>query len=435
MRLPQGTVLGELRIREVLVDFDGPQLFACTSSMGGVYLVVHAEEAEHSDTWLYVPTTNVAIGKLKRGEMSIRTALVRNGTGIGFLATFDSLSSRWTVETRRTDQLEDNLLPDPAEYLTPERRTQVSVPDLFLDKASTTPTVFRAETWDVRTPTKMWEVDREVIDFFKEIKTPVQRAATLGGVHVLDLRLFRTASESRIDVPSQTLGRVLSQMQALVDACGEARLDRAKTAGPVKAEVRERTKLVAEAVFAGSFGIRLGSETRELDLEDKVKSTFRDVVSLIDATTDLVKVRRLLKGLGPRVTIALKAVARTLKKERLSLAVELGVPGLGRALKGSLLRRDLTALLRLLNRITSTKDRTIEVEGDLVAVNMRTHTFSIMTDEETFTGRIDPACVARVDQKKINASHKALIDVFVELNESSGEAEERYVLVDIEPIE
>jgi hypothetical protein len=72
--LPTATVLGELEIGEIFVEFDGPRVFSCTSLTDQIFIAGWAEEGEAADLWLYLPVSQNRLRMVRSGAMRLRDA-------------------------------------------------------------------------------------------------------------------------------------------------------------------------------------------------------------------------------------------------------------------------------------------------------------------------------------------------------------------------
>jgi hypothetical protein len=65
--LPIGTCLGQLRITNVHVYYNGPKLFTVVNSDGRHFMAVAVDESEQDETWLYAPMSPVLVKSDRAG--------------------------------------------------------------------------------------------------------------------------------------------------------------------------------------------------------------------------------------------------------------------------------------------------------------------------------------------------------------------------------
>lgn len=71
---PIDTLLGNLVIDEIFVDYDGPKLFTCVDEYGSYYLAVFADEEESAEIYLYAEISPAQLDTLRTGQVSVREA-------------------------------------------------------------------------------------------------------------------------------------------------------------------------------------------------------------------------------------------------------------------------------------------------------------------------------------------------------------------------
>lgn len=69
---PVGTLLGNLVIDELFIDYDGPKLFTCFDEYGSFYLAVFADEDDDAEIYLYAELSPAQLDILRTGQISIR---------------------------------------------------------------------------------------------------------------------------------------------------------------------------------------------------------------------------------------------------------------------------------------------------------------------------------------------------------------------------
>ncbi|MEB3292901.1 MAG: DUF6575 domain-containing protein [Synechococcales bacterium] len=117
--LPTLTYLGKLHLVEVYEADDEPCLFACQSASGQIYLVVFVDETEAYKDWLYVALSQKRFVQLRSGTLDLYDGFKRAEDERVHLVKVPLLDDVMTstVETLPCEQLTDNMLPLPGEFL------------------------------------------------------------------------------------------------------------------------------------------------------------------------------------------------------------------------------------------------------------------------------------------------------------------------------
>jgi hypothetical protein len=70
---PTGTLLGQLEITQVLLEYDGPCLFICRNRAGHMFLANWVAASADEDTWLYVAASPARLLAFLSGEVDLRS--------------------------------------------------------------------------------------------------------------------------------------------------------------------------------------------------------------------------------------------------------------------------------------------------------------------------------------------------------------------------
>ena len=83
--LPLNTMLGQLRIIEVLDWYDGPRLFIAQSGSGNRYIAFWADEIDEESLWLYASASEDRIENIMSGKLDLRRIYTEPEDGTIFL--------------------------------------------------------------------------------------------------------------------------------------------------------------------------------------------------------------------------------------------------------------------------------------------------------------------------------------------------------------
>jgi hypothetical protein len=117
--LPIGTMLGKLKIIEVLDWYDGPRLFIAENASGIRYIAFWADETEEEDLWLYSSVSEHRISCIISGKLDLRSIYTSPEDEIVFLIRLKNNSqSLASVEAIDPSKIEQELLPPYGDFLT-----------------------------------------------------------------------------------------------------------------------------------------------------------------------------------------------------------------------------------------------------------------------------------------------------------------------------
>lgn len=419
--LPTGTPLGELTISEVFIDYDGPQLFSCTSNCGFQYIAVHAPMTEHMDNWLYVRVSMRRLEEITAGFVTLRNAFAKPEGGGLWLVSFRNDGSA-LAETVNPLEVEEDWFPAAGERLSDfpiaAYASTGNIGDLNL--AEFLPSFLVA-------PAPMWEFSGEVLAYLRSRRTPVAAVAARTGRSVVDIMLKR--GDHRTDLPAATLGKLLVSAQQVVDGLAPD-----YPAGVKVAAIRDASRLDALAFFPSSFGIRLDTHDATLFTHPAVATALERMVALFSAASDVGKLGSLLQECGPKAAIRFRAFARAIEKSDSDVVIEVGVPGRSEPAKATVSKVEVGRLVKFLDTEARQVTDHFAFRGSLVGVSLRTKFFRLEDDDKEFSGRIADDYLSSMTGKKVGVRYDARITSVTDINESTGEERVRFTLTGLKEV-
>ena len=182
--LPRNTGLGELRMVDVFVYYDGPQIIACCDRQGRTYLASAVERDEDEDVWHYVLLSDRQWEELRRDRISLREATLNPDGACAYRVTLSHGDAQDSVEPISPEQTPEGWLPPEGVYL--ELSTAARVEDANLDE------ITRPHQFSVRSEGSLTATLKEVIRTGFVLDSP----NAMGGV------CFSTSYQGR---PGQTM--------------------------------------------------------------------------------------------------------------------------------------------------------------------------------------------------------------------------------------
>ena len=326
--LSQNRTVGQLSIVEVFAYFDGPRLFLAENAAGQRYLVASLDSDADTDTWLLAAISERRLLQLSEGVMDVRTAFLNPELEALYQITSSASGELVSSTALVPADLTDDLLPEPEVFLKAEF-AHVAPNAAFL-------------------------------------------ARSLNAAVVL-LHLF--PNQPRQEAPLKGVGKIFTSLQDYLELKLRKALQTPET---------DLFRVDLLGTFAGSLGVEIavrGSDERiapalraavdEFSMADE-QGAFADRM----AAADDAEVAAVKKFMGN-----LKAVSSGLELETASqrdtesVRVTVDLPRIREAVKA-------------LTRAPSIRTENRTVTGDLVALNLRTRKFEIVTleTEETVAG-------------------------------------------------
>lgn len=390
--LPQGTVLGNLRIIDVFETFDGPRLFSCWNHSDTRYLAVWLDE-DPLDTWLYLPVSEARLAEITDSRMDLRTAILEPEDGFVYLV-FIQADGEATVELRSPSAIPDMQLPDQNCRL---RGSPIGT------KSNRQPDLARAAL----------QTNRETIG----LKLAFERQADHEG-------------------PARLVGNILITFQDLLDAIGQAISGRATSRGVVPEQLRTKTKMSVVSTYAGSFGVILASDQLpDLFGESLVGDTLDRFTKLLAAGSDRAELRKLLSPLKVRSAIRYREFLRSFSGADLRLHFDWASPN-DSYHSAVISSGEAGVAARVISEFESIPPVEFQLDGILTMGDLLSQRFTVVSarDGQRITGRALPSAAEALAHATLNNQYLALIREVRATASAIDEESIRYELLELIPV-
>lgn len=115
--LPQSTQLGKLELIEVYEYYDTPCLFSCRNASGHLFIAILFEQTKQLEKWLYTSMSQRRFENIRAGLIDIRDAFLTSEDGFVYEVIINSDNSSDRVEIIWCENLIDDWLPMPGEFI------------------------------------------------------------------------------------------------------------------------------------------------------------------------------------------------------------------------------------------------------------------------------------------------------------------------------
>ncbi|MFE3161792.1 DUF6575 domain-containing protein [Streptomyces sp. NPDC059224] len=390
--MPRNTILGELKMQEPYVYYDGPRVFSCTSLTDQTYLAVWAEEGDEGDEWLYVPVSQARLNMVRSGGIALRSA-IESPEGFVFQVSLPhDVDEQDAAKPIRVVDIPEEWLPES---------------DFSLDLPTHTLPVAEPE---------------EVIESkaHQESRTRLR----------LRVALPRFA---RSEAPARAIGGLLLQTQSVYDNFGYALTEENPSPkGKIPAEVTGQTAIAMVGAAASSFVLELASNELDDLLGDSLFTrTTSKLLELLDLSLEYPALSEKLAEIKPRAAKSF----RSLVERFAETGGDVTVAAAGTRLTYT--ARELPA--EKLEEFAKTLKRLVP-EEQVEEVRGRMRLFKIDTDRRTFgfrnesadvdyEGAIDDAAWPQASHATAQENYDVLILGTTVIDETVGERKTTYRLM------
>ncbi|MBB3474025.1 DUF6575 domain-containing protein [Sphingomonas sp. BK345] len=415
--------VGTLRERQVLIEYDGPQLAVWRDQVGGDYLALHLPDELGQERWLLARSSPKRLSHIKAARLDLRSAFADAELGVVHILTLIGPAAATAVQVEPST-LPDDLLPEREQFLTP--------PDQARQLATSTAVAVEQASMPVelRDPAPLWEISPAAIAYLKSIRTPVQISSAHSGRLVADLIL--RPSDGRTDVPVTALGAFLTSTQKLVDALALEE-DHGRR-GPVKAAIKTWTQLDAVASFPSSFALRVESHSGSVDPLTYGKAAFKKLLAMLSAADDREKLLVITSGMSGRAVAHYRAFTKAVMNSEAGFRAVVGFPDEAHASEVQITAEQVARTYRQLEANIATETTTVTLTGRLVALSLKTRFFLIETDNESYSGKVDENALSKVNLSRIGGTFIAKLAESFEVSDVTGEALIRHTLQDLQEV-
>ncbi|UYP17717.1 hypothetical protein OED52_13655 [Rhodococcus sp. Z13] len=397
--LPEGTILGQLRLGEVFEQYDGPRLFTCESKTGQLYLVTWADEGEDHDLWLYLPVSRERFAVIRSGGVSVRDALV-NAEDRVFVVKMPFAE---TEEITLDSILAGSDLPD--EWL-PDSDYMIELPTHTAPVAST--------------PEEL------AIKAHRELR-PILRLEV------------EPAMSKRTAAPTRAVGALLVSAQNLLDNVGNSLLSGGReisSKGRIRSDSLYETSSEVIGLSAASFVVDIAS-TRFNSLFGSVFEESAGLIARALATQGNSRAfKNQISGLHPRAAKSFRKFVRDLANFNGPATVVAASQDL-RYVEANLEVEEINKLLAVLNYLAPDEEETV-ITGTMRLfmgdVSNQTFGLSDLKSEIRYTGYVDEDAMEAFGRARLNTNYLVAISATSVTDELTNETQHTYRLMKIIPV-
>jgi hypothetical protein len=395
--LPEGTALGELRIEETWVFYDGPRVFSCRSLTDQWYIAAWAEAGNDADRWLYMPVSATRLVMIRSGGLSLREAFGRPEALIYVTRLSHQEGDPHTAQPVSVDTLREEWLPGP---------------DFRLDLP--TQTLPPAEP-----------VDALTVRARQEGRTRFRLEVAFNGY-------------TRTEAPTRVVGEILLLSQNMFDNIGLALKEAdPPQAGRIPQTVTEETASQVVELRAASFVIELAA-TRLDDLfgGSLFALTTKRLLVLLDFHLQEPDLRTELAQLRPRGAKSFRRFVTGLANTGGDVFIAAAGSDFAAGERRWSAER-LQDFVRLLTSLVPDEQVTeIRSRMRLYRADLERRLFGLRDElaEVSYEGPIETQAFLQVDHAPINDVYDVLISAYAVLDEVVGETKVTYRLAQLSRI-
>lgn len=267
---------------------------------------------------------------------------------------------------------------------------------------------------------------------------------------LMDLRLLPELENiEKNEFPAKILGFILSSLQNLIDAIGQAEEGYTSSiSGAISKTITDRTRLSVIGTAPGSFIVKLAGAVppAQANLFDKIDGSLEQ--RALNSFLTLIRVshegrmddlRELLARLQRRTVVTYKKFLGHVSSANSGFDIKLGSTNPDIGGEARLNSTEILGLIDFLSRVESQTPEIIRVDGTLKLFGEKDGNFTFrierLGDGEIFYGRIAPSVLEKDVALTHNRRYRAIIEETESINSITNESVKNWKLVDIDYLE
>ncbi|MHB1501874.1 MAG: DUF6575 domain-containing protein [Candidatus Dormibacteria bacterium] len=387
---PRSTLLGDLRVIETYIAYDGPRLFACQTLAEQLYMALFVDDEDDWEVYIYVAISRARWRAMRTGAIPLRTIFSEPETGIVYEVRRPLLAIESKVVPRQASAISQNWLPDP--------QVSLRLPDL------------------ARNPLSLAAIEDEA-------------KRTLRPFAVLEL-----ATDTPFDdFPLRSLGTLMQLVQENVEAFALDIRGTPTTTGPIPQTIVEDSELRFVALRAASVALVVSPRAvGRLFTPPLVAGALERIRQTMAATSDPHFLRDRVAELGPRSLAKYRDLLEEVTEQATGLTLHI-IDEKGATSSANMDDGQLHAALQAMRTTEAQPAESLSVVGLLVGVNMRTYVFELYDEEngQKVAGKILEEARRQIRGLTIGGRYRATILREQEIAPLTGEVSVKHRLVRI----
>jgi len=267
---------------------------------------------------------------------------------------------------------------------------------------------------------------------------------------LMDLRLLpELESVEKNEFPAKILGSILSSLQSLIDAIGQAEEGHTSSInGSISKTITDRTRLSVIGTAPGSFIVKLAGaippaqanlfDQVDGSLEQRALNSFLTLIR-VSHEGSIDDLRELLIKLQRLTVVTYKRFLGHVSSANSGFDIKLGSTNPNIGGEARLNSTEILGLIDFLSRVESQTPKIIRVDGTLKLFGEKDDNFTFRIkrfgDGEIFYGKIAPSALEKGVALTHDRSYRAIIEETESINSITNESVKNWRLVDIDYLE
>jgi hypothetical protein len=388
--LPPSTILGNLKMMEVYVEFNGARLFSCRNQVGQIFLAVWVDEEEEFNLWLYALVSLQKLNSIRSGNIDLHDAFESTEDGFIYEVNLNCSNGLYEVKKVFCSEVEEECLP---------------LQDSFL------------------------RCEAELVLPFEVSKSA--QIAISKGREVMRL-ILDIPSRYPTEAPVLTLGSILSDLQVIVNFVGRVGTSDQKIR---VADVNRMTEFNAFATAPGSFQIDLASSVFETDIfgNSIAGNAVDELLNLIGVGKNIELLRQKMLSFPAKTATKYSNFLKSIVQGNSSIKIDWGSPTLNRGGFVEISLLNAKEILEVIKEIESQDAREYEVTGELFKVDKVKWKFGIRDNKADYQGDILDGAKSDAGTATISQLYIAKIRELSEVIPVTGVRKMTYQLLALDP--
>lgn len=253
------------------------------------------------------------------------------------------------------------------------------------------------------------------------------------GIYVLDMKIEGQVGR----IPADLVGRLVGNLQRLLDAIAQAISATPSTRGPVPNRIREQTRLNLVGTYTSSLGLRFATEIEDRSNGGSLaRSSLEGLFNLLEVDQQPREVDFAKSAISSRVASQYISLLSIIESSSHPTSLRWSKPG-GKDINELTITPESARNRkgRIRSEISKVQD-TLELEGVIVAGDVRKmrFQFTASNSRRNYYGRIHRGADDQLDHIPLGSLSRVILQPNLHINELSGEERTTYTLLSIRPM-
>lgn len=413
-------ILGKMSIIESYEYYDEPILFSCRSLTGQIYMSVWANQEEEISYWMYVAISNERFSELRKGHIEIQKIFSEPENNLVYIFICNREKDFCNLDYKKPSEIPLDWFPNPGDFLEINGSHSIEI-QKYIDKNTQNIEIVNSLAIEATEPILEVQSIRNL--------SMISGRSTMN-IHINPMERFSS------EAPATLVWKFIEIFQESAYAIGQSKLGNLNAKGPYSSEIKRATELYLQP-FNGSFGLRaIAREPENGENNSIIDDVFNEITDLLNCGSDSSKLNVKLKLLHERAVQKYTQLLEVISSYDSNLNLFWASSDGSKDGYAEINPYIANEAVKLIKKISDSRELTLLLVGKLDALNMNTRYFSLrdIKNNAKYTGYIVESCLDQARNANFNENFNLTVKQTVEIDRNTELEKYYYQLIGIEAV-